>query len=382
LIGWRSAHDADFISILVHIICFGYMIGTAIWDIIKTRKATAGVGGRGRRRRFHRIMIFRIWLGIVRFEEQPEDPVITTYDYEYRVNTEVITAVDVSGGQSDPDNPARVTFTIDGRDYHVDNVYYPEGDSQLAWVRWTTPDTPQDMVITVRVSGPGNAHGTINCKIVDLDQNPPPNPVADDRNDSFTPSSIPSREQKTSNYWTIWRPWWYEYWVWHGDDEDGYWCDHGWWEFDLDRYSASLSATMRITPDNKNPTAGSRSMKSGYGVNQLVTTDVSSTQSSATTPAQNAVSYFSEFNYEMFWRLLEQMGGGYNTRFEFQKNEYSTYRGRTHFTPIWYPNGSYTVNTWLIDCWTPAGMLSMNLSDSLTIRGSLWDDWHIAPLEP
>ena len=139
---------------------------------------------------------------------------------------------------------------------------------------------------------------------------------------------------------------------------------------------------MRITPDNKNPTAGSRSMKSGYGVNQLVTTDVSSTQSSATTPAQNAVSYFSEFNYEMFWRLLERMDGGYNTRFEFQKNEYSTYRGRTHFTPIWYPNGSYTVNTWLIDCWTPAGMLSMNLSDSLTIRGSLWDDWHIAPLEP
>ena len=167
-------------------------------------------------------------LGIVRFEEQPEDPVITIYDYEYRVNTEVITAVDVSGGQSDPDNPARVTFTIDGRDYHVDNVYYPEGDSQLAWVRWTTPDTPQDMVITVRVSGPGNAHGTINCKIVGLDQNPPPNPVADDRNDSFTPSSIPSREQKNSNYWTIWRPWWYEYWVWHGDDEDGYWCDHGW----------------------------------------------------------------------------------------------------------------------------------------------------------
>lgn len=66
MIGWRSAHDADFISILVHIICFGYMIGTAIWDIIKTRKATAGVGGRGRRRRFHRIMIFRIWLSLYR----------------------------------------------------------------------------------------------------------------------------------------------------------------------------------------------------------------------------------------------------------------------------------------------------------------------------
>lgn len=61
--------------------------------------------------------------------------------------------------------------------------------------------------------------------------------------------------------------------------------------------------------------------------------------------------------------------------------QYSTYNRRTHFTPIWYPDGSYTVNTWVIDCWTPAGMLSVNLTDSLNIRGNLWDDWHIAPLD-
>ena len=321
-------------------------------------------------------------LGIVRFEEQPEPPLITTYDYEYRVNTEVITAVDVSGGQSDPDRPARVTFTISGRNYNVGNVYYPSGDSQLAWVRWTTPSTPQDMTITVRVSGPGSAQGTINCKIVDLDKNPPPNPVADDRNDSFAPASVPGREQQTSARWTVWRPWWRAYWVWHGDDEDGYWCDHGWWDFDLDRYSASLSSTIQIKCDSKNPTASGRTMKSGYGINQAVTASVSSSQSSATTPAQNAVSYFPEFRYDTFWRVLDRVGSGYNARFEFKKNEYSTYRGRTHFTPIWMPDGSYTVNTWLIDCWTPAGMLSQNLTDSLTIRGNLWQDWHIAPLKP
>ena len=34
----------------------------------------------------------------------------------------------------------------------------------------------------------------------------------------------------------------------------------------------------------------------------------------------------------------------------------------------------------LIDCWTPVGMLSVNLSDTLTISGNLWDDWHIAPM--
>ena len=45
----------------------------------------------------------------------------------------------------------------------------------------------------------------------------------------------------------------------------------------------------------------------------------------------------------------------------------------------WYPDGSYTPYTWLLDCWTPAGMLSMNLTDSIRISGDLWEDWHIAP---
>ena len=321
-------------------------------------------------------------LGIVRFEEQPEEPTITTYDYEYRINTEVITAVEVSGGQSDPDNPVTVRFNILGTTYTVSNVYYPDGDSQLAWVRWTTPDTPQDVTITVSVSGPGSAQGTIQCKIVDLDENPPPNPVADDRNDSFSPSAVPSRAEKTSAQWSIWRPWWYAYWVWHSTGKDiGYWCDHGWWEFDLDRYSASLSASMTITPDTMNPTASGTTMKSGYGINEVVTARVSSSQRSATTALQNAVSYFPEFNYDSFWRLLDRVSiSSSSSRLEFQTNEYSTYNRRTHFTPIWYPDGAYTVNTWVIDCWTPVGMLSVNLSDTLTISGNLWDDWHIAPM--
>lgn len=321
-------------------------------------------------------------LGIVRFEEQPEEPTITTYDYEYRTNTEVITAVEVSGGQSDPDNSVTVRFNILGTTYTVSNVYYPDGDSQLAWVRWTTPDTPQDVTITVSVSGPGSAQGTIQCKIVDLDENPPPNPVADDRNDSFSPSAVPSRAEKTSAQWSIWRPWWYAYWVWHSTGKDnGYWCDHGWWEFDLDRYSASLSASMTITPDTMNPTASGTTMKSGYGINEVVTARVSSSQRSATTALQNAVSYFPEFNYDSFWRLLDRVSiSSSSSRLEFQTNEYSTYNRRTHFTPIWYPDGAYTVNTWVIDCWTPVGMLSVNLSDTLTISGNLWDDWHIAPM--
>lgn len=321
-------------------------------------------------------------LGIVRFNRvPPEIPEVSAYDYEYRTNTEVITAVDVSGEESNPDHPASVIFNVGGRSYTVKNVYFPEGDSQLAWIRWTTPKEPQDMTITVRVRGGGSVtKGTIQVKIVDLNENPPPNPLADDRNDSFQRDTVPSNSQVTSASWGIWRPWWNDYWVWHSGDEDddGYWCDHGWWEFDLDQYSASLSAEMTITPDVKSPTANGKTLKSGYGINEKVTTNVRSTQSSAVTSAQNAVTYFPEFQYEGFWRLLERMNSGYSMSHEFRINRYSTYGRRTHFVPIWYPDGNYIPYTWLIDCWTPKGMLSMNLTDSVSIQGNLWSDWHSA----
>ncbi|MFI3228121.1 MAG: hypothetical protein R3Y09_12065 [Clostridia bacterium] len=329
----------------------------------------------------------------MRFEEEPEPTETSDYDYEYRIDTEVITSVYVYGGQSDPDDETVVTFDIDGTKYTVSNVYYPDGDGQLAWVKWTTPSTPQNIVINVSVSGPGDVDSSkIYCSIVSLDENPPPNPVADDRNDDFEYETAPSRDVLTTATWGIWTSYWQENWVDNGDWEydkytdgngveqkdkywDSDWEDEGWWAFDYNEYSASLSATMEITCDSENPTANGDTMKSGYGINQLVETSVRTTQNSATTDCQNAVSYFSEFNYETYWRLLEQTSNG---EFEFQKNVYSTYKNRTHFTPIWYPDGLYTVNTWVIDTWTPVGMLSLNLTYSLNIDGNLWDDWHIA----
>ena len=239
---------------------------------------------------------------------------------------------------------------------------------------------------------------------MDLDGNDPPNPVADDRNDTFTLVDIPEKEEVSSASWGIWSPWWQENWVWvenwekcwhtdrwtdsegksHTDRwyhwvDNGWWEDQGWWEFDYNAYTASLTATMVITPDSLSPTASSSALKSGYGIQQSVTASVSTTQSSAVTAAQNAVTYFPEFNYEGFWRLLDRSISGKRSTFTFKDNPYSTYNRPTHFTPIWYPDGSYTPYTWLLDCWTPAGMLSLNLTDSLRISGDLWEDWHIAP---
>ena len=349
-------------------------------------------------------IISSLGIGIVRFNDEVEEPEVDEFDYEYRVDTDVITSVEVSGGQSDPDNPVTVQFVIEGSTYTVSNVYYPGGDSQLVWVKWHTPDEPCVCTIQVRVLGGGTAQSTITANIVDLDGNDPPNPVADDRNDTFTLADIPEKEEVSSASWGIWSPWWQENWVWvenwekcwhtdrwtdsegksHTDRwyhwvDNGWWEDQGWWEFDYNAYTASLTATMVITPDSLSPTVSSSTLKSGYGIQQSVTASVSTTQSSAVTAAQNAVTYFPEFNYEGFWRLLDRSISGKRSTFTFKDNPYSTYNRPTHFTPIWYPDGSYTPYTWLLDCWTPAGMLSLNLTDSVRISGDLWEDWHIAP---
>ena len=331
-------------------------------------------------------IIAYLGMGIVRFEEQPpEQPEPTDYDYEYRVDTDVITPVTLyAGSEINPDGPATVTFTIKGSTYRMSNIVIPEGDSQLAWVKWHTPSEPQDITITVRTNRGTLSQTTIKAKVVDLSGNDPPDPKATDTAGSWRPSSVPSREEKSYAAWSVWWAQWHPYWVWHSTgDDDGYWVDEGWYDFFRDNYSASMTATARIEPDEKVPTAAGNTMKSGYGVSNTVTATVStSAPMSHYTYGQTAVSYFPEFNYTTYWRLLDRLSSGKTARFQFAENIYSTYKQRVHFSPVWFPDGSYTVNTHVMDIWTPAGMLCANLTDSVTISGSLYDDWHIAPGNP
>jgi hypothetical protein len=344
-------------------------LGYSAWDGSKTSNASDSD------------IISSLGLGVVRFGAAEQPVQVDIGNYTYRVNTEVLTSVTVSGGQADPDRPVSVVFHIGGRSITVNNVYYPNGDSQLVWVRWTTPSTPQQMDIRVDVSGGAvSSSGTIHANIVQIPKSDPPNPTANNRNDSFTRSGVPSNREVTSASWGIWQPYWHSNWVWDGEAKE--WHDTGWWMFNYIGYSASLSADMNITPDGKDPTASSKTLKSGYGINERVTTGISTNDSSAVTGAQTAITYFPEFQYKTYWRILEQTAGGLNAVFEFARNRYSTYSDRTHFTPIWMPDGSYTPYTYLEDCWTPVGILCANLTNTVTISGNLWDDWHIAPVKP
>lgn len=154
-------------------------------------------------------------MGLVTFKEKEEEVEIEAYDYEYRVDTDVYTSVTVTGGEHTPDNPVTVIFEIKNKRYTVENVVFPEGDSQLVWCRWHTPNTEQTVEINVTVLGGAEASKTtIMANIVDLDKNPPPNPTAYDRNNGFKAVSVPTMAQRTSSSWSVWYAYWVSDWVW------------------------------------------------------------------------------------------------------------------------------------------------------------------------
>lgn len=348
-------------------------------------------------------MIQTLGIGIISYKGAPLTE--AAYDAVYRIDTDVIIATTLSTtDEINNDAAATVTFSMGDMSYRMTGVVIPKNGSQLVWVKWHTPSEPGEITINISANKGSLATTTIRANVVDLNENPPPDPMADDRYDGYIRPILPSGQDVTALSWGVWRCWWHANWVWVPDwqwkkgshDADcpddctsdhgrwidrGKWEDKGWYDYAWDSYSASMTASMRIVPDEKDPTASGNTMKSGYGINMTASVQVcSNAPSNHITEPQTVVAYFPEFQYTDYCRLLERTSPGYTAGFQFRENEYSTYGRRTHFTPVWFPDGNYTVCARVMDAWTPAGMLRIHLNDTLIIHGNLFSDWHVRPL--
>ncbi|MEG0853599.1 MAG: hypothetical protein RSF82_06985 [Angelakisella sp.] len=362
-------------------------------------------------------IISSLGLGTVRFKEGgvipelPQDPATPTYDY--RTDTDVITTIVVRNSSDEdinPDDNAEVIFDIGGTRYRKPFVTPPNEDTPI-WIRWHTPETPQTITISVSSSHGSVIDPSVVCRVATLTENTPPDPRPSDKAPyGYTVPMRPNGTGKTSLSWGEWIPRWRADWVWvedmewvdgshnsgcspdcdssHGEWEDnGSYEDKGWWEYDWRSYSASLSVTTKIEPAPEVPTAkllstGVWDMKSGYGIQTKVVSSVSTTgKSSDVTVAQNAVSYFPEFNYEEYFRVLNCTKSGFQSNFAFAYNKYSFMGAAVHYTPLWYPDRSeYAPKITVFDVWTPGGQLYYSDSDYLNINGDCYDDWNVSPV--
>lgn len=333
-------------------------------------------------------------VGVVSFKENSVTPDPTT-EYTYHTDTDVITAISFTNtwGEINPDNPAWVTFTINGTTYSKEFIC-PAGGHQIVWVRWHTPDTPQDVTVNATCSQIGLSVNVL-CHVVELKETQPPDPGYYDSPTSLT-ASVPDYGSNTENSWGEWFASWHANWVWVESYDDatetwsGDWVDEGWWDWNYQTYTATLNVDYDLTPDTKVQTAFQSGkdyeMKSGYGVNAICKAAISRSSGASSydvTDVQNVVAVFPEFNYTTYNRLFQYTGTihGYDY-WEFKPNKYSYYNNRVHFTPLWYPdNTKYTVPLQVIDVWTPGGQLYTTVSDFITINGDMYDDVYIRILK-
>lgn len=165
-----------------------------------------------------------------------------------------------------------------------------------------------------------------------------------------------------------------------------------WWEYSysgssfvrnyygIGIYGGGINAITPATGSTATQNGGTWTMKSGYGIslqseNMLTTVSGYSVPSaSAYTPAQYGCALFPEYNYVYGSRVCRTLDR-INSYLYFPWN--GSY-GKVHFTPLWYPDGNYTVKIMKSDCWTPSGMiLSETATNTIQISGSAYDDWYV-----
>lgn len=124
-------------------------------------------------------------------------------------------------------------------------------------------------------------------------------------------------------------------------------------------------------------------MKSGYGINESVTSGISlssptgsTIDGSSSTSAQLTEGRYPEFDYYYagYFRLFDNTGNG---GFHLKNNPYSQYGFKTHYIPIGYPDGAYTALATVSQAWTPAGMIECDATGTIQIQGALPNDWYV-----
>ncbi len=395
-------------------------------------------------------MINKMGISVFHFikpTDPPKKPKIENVDYIYRCDTDVFTSVELTmKSEANPDNPLSVDFEIPGvGTLTASGIYCPKGYKQLVWVRWHTPSEPCDM--SIRISSNIGGTATIKAKIEEKTPWEPHNPVADDKRpldlDEFQMNADPDKskyakiKEKKKTIWSRWEI------VEHqprGDfrnwkeirhyktDKDGHsyyshstyvaiWDEKAYWSFGEHEYRTDTapdgsSVTYIVngrTPSNptyytaeikklemkvkpaktcKKENPDERYIKSGYGIEADITSDVYSNETSNVTGFQTSKYLFPEFNYKKYWRLGDKteeknIRDTISGKIQLPKNWYSYTGyfgytdGRYHFLPIWYPDGNYKVYAKVYDCWTPAGELRCKITSDITCKGAMWDDWHV-----
>ncbi len=298
----------------------------------------------------------------------------------YREGTEVVSSFWVKNGYRDnyiPANQVTAHFKVTKTDgsiitvYTVPNVAVPGNDKNLVYFKWRVPTglNYSDIRITASIIDDSefyNAYSRSYSTIPYTYSVTPDTQFEESKPSGFTFPASPTASAGNATWWQ------YKY-------ENGAFVKH---TYGIGIYNAYDKEITPATGSTAYKNGSDWIMKSGYGFSIKIyrcATMLSGYEYapySAYTGIQYAYATFPEYGYSSATgkcRTLEIGGNG--TYWEFRQN--GSYE-KVHFTPLWYPDGNYTVKSTKRDMWTPSGMLSASVvTNAIKISGSAYDDWFV-----
>ena len=308
-------------------------------------------------------------------------------------STVMVSAICTSDKDILPTDPATVTFRAtylkkSGSGYVTSTitsqqkeVIIPGGEANLAWFEFSLPasDYYNDSIsLECKITPPDNMSGrqVSASKTIPVSNHVIRSSPKTEFEKSAPPAfRVPNPPEKAAPQltWEVWE-----------------WIDNG---FVKKTYSAMLNTSATLDPDSTagyrvyNNATGLWSTRSGYGLNTLLTVSVNNTSGAVTGNAKADV-YYPEYNYtyakdksnNLQLQSKELSGGTQKYTFTFEPDQHSISGNRMHKTPVWYPDGQYTVFYNIFDIWTPAGELTATEKATIIIDGNMYDDSYVVPV--
>ncbi len=298
----------------------------------------------------------------------------------YREGTEVISSFWVTNGFRDnyiTSDEVTAHFKVCKADGAIITIYtkpyvvVPGKDKNLVYFKWYVPSGLNygSIRITASIIDDGsfyNSYTRYYSTVPNIISTTPDTQFESSAPSGFTAPGTPTGSSGNATWWE------YLY-------ENGAFVKKN---YGIGIYNAYDKDITPATGETATKNGSDWTMKSGYGISLKVyrcltaITGYTCPNYSAYTGIQYAYATFPEFYYSTAYgkyRTLMITGNG--MYWGFRPN--GSY-GNVHFTPLWYPDGSYTVKVVKQDCWTPSGMLTASVvTNTITIKDSAYDDWFV-----
>ena len=305
---------------------------------------------------------------------RPDIEIVESTITDWYAGMEVTVSATVRNRTAQPVPSVTIRLTIGGTAY-TESIPIAGNGSNLAVFRITVPkagsyavELAGDPNGALSETDEGNNSLTKNIQVLVVPASivaDPDNSEMEQRYDAYGLTNLPNAASSSYHTWQEVR------------------LENG--SYNTKTFYISLITAFSITPDSRIAYADyPRLMESGFGFSVQCTTTLITNYDhpEKLVGVQMVWVRYPESAYGLIagWQNVKDSleikagkAGDMTMTWQLAVNPHSATGSRLHYTPLWYPDGSYTAWAQAFYAWSPVGQLYEHKTDTLTIEGDMYD---------